>query len=126
MTTTTTRDRRQTDREAARAYLLAKIESQERLLADPHGFSSIDPHYLIEDARWRLRWLDCAPEGARFCLAPMQDKQGVPMGGAWSENLGPCKALREAYAARGFHPLGGPAHRAALAAGQLAVPGGLS
>jgi len=106
------RDRRTTDREAARRYLVAKIAGQRRIIADPRAFTSYDPAWIIADAEQRLRWLDCAPEGARFCLAPFQDKNGVPMGSAWRENLGPCKALREAYAARGFHPLGGAAHRA--------------
>lgn len=93
-----------TDRETARAKLTAKIASQQRLLADPHAFATIDPNYIIADAEFRLRWIDCAPEGANHCLAPMQDKRGVPMGGVFNENVGPCKNLREARIARGRHP----------------------
>jgi hypothetical protein len=96
-----------TDREMARAYLEDKIERERRLLADPRGFSTIDPHYLIEDAEWRLRWIDCAPDGANHILAPFQDKRGVPMGGVENENLGANQELRAARAARGRHPLSG-------------------
>lgn len=95
------------DREQARNYLRAKIERQYRQLADPLGFSTIDPHWIIEDAEWRLRWLDCAPEGANFILAPLQDKHGVPMGGQDNENLGPSKNVREIRAARGRNPITG-------------------
>jgi hypothetical protein len=94
-------------REQARELLTRKIERARRWLADPYGFATISPHYLIEDADWRLRWIDCAPEGANHCCAPLQDKRGVPMGGVYDENVGPCKALREARAARGLHPLSG-------------------
>jgi hypothetical protein len=94
-----------TAREDARAKLEAKIASERRHLADPLAFATIDPHYLIADAEWRLRWLDCAPAGANHLLAPLQDKRGVPMGGVHREDVGPCKALREARAARGLDPL---------------------
>lgn len=95
------------DREEARTILTTKIDSQRRLLADPLGFSTIDPNYLIEDAEFRLRWIDCAPEGANHCVAPGQDKDGVPMGSNRCENLGPCQALRDARIARGLHPIVG-------------------
>lgn len=94
-------------REEARVALVAKIEQERRLLADPLGFSTIDPNYIIADAEWRLRWIDCAPDSANHCVAPLQDKRGVPMGGVHNENLGPCKALREARVARGLHPISG-------------------
>ena len=95
------------DREAARVALLAKIDHLTRSLTDPKSFATIDPNYLIEDAAFRLRWIDCAPAGARHCVAPLQDKNGVPMGAAWNENVGPCEELRKARAARGLHPFAG-------------------
>jgi hypothetical protein len=96
-----------TEREAAREILTRKIEGQRRILADPNGFATVDPNYLIEDAEFRLRWIDCAPEGANHLVAPMQDKRGVPMGGVFNENLGPNRELREARIARGLHPIAG-------------------
>jgi hypothetical protein len=98
------RDARFTDRETARELLTQKIARERRLLADPRGFSTIDPHWIIEDAEWRLRWLDCAPDGANHICAPLQDKRGVPMGGVHNENVGPCQATRDARAARGLTP----------------------
>lgn len=95
------------DRETARAFLTATIERQRRILADPRAFTNIDPNYLIEVAEFRLRWIDCAPEGANHLLAPMQDKRGVPMGGVHDENVGPGQALREARAKRGLNPFVG-------------------
>jgi hypothetical protein len=70
-------------------------------------FSSVDPNYLIEDAEFRLRWIDCAPEGANHLIAPMQDKHGVPCGTAWREDVGPNRALRDARAQRGLNPFSG-------------------
>lgn len=110
------------DREEARAKLLEKVASQTRIAeamererhlpaALRRTFTTIEPAYLINDAIWRLRWIDCAPEGANFLLAPMQDKRGVPMGTAHSELVGPCQAVREARAARGLHPVAGPWYR---------------
>ena len=105
------------DREEARATLLAKLESHTRMAAqitDPSiplhrkPFCTHDPNVIAEDAAWRLRWIDCAPEGANYLLAPMQDKAGVPCGSAWREDVGPCRELRDAYAARGLHPIAGP------------------
>lgn len=89
------------DRETAREVLTRKVSARDPL------FATIDPSYLRADAENRLRWIDCAPDGARHCVAPLQDKQGIPMGGTWSENVGPSKALREARLARGLHPLVG-------------------
>jgi hypothetical protein len=95
------------DRETARRKLLDKIASQNAGLGDSRYRSTIDPHFLIEDANWRLRWIDCAPEGANHQLAPLQDKQGVPCGGCWNENVGPNQSLRNARAARNLNPFGG-------------------
>lgn len=94
-------------REEARAILTTKIESERRALADPRSFSTTPPAYLIADAEWRLRWIDCAPEGANHQCAPLQDKRGVPMGGVYDENVGPNEALRNARIARGRHPISG-------------------
>jgi len=105
------------DREEARAKLLAKVETYSRVaaqIADPtiplhrKPFSTHDPNMIVADAEWRLRWIDCAPEGANYLLAPLQDKAGVPCGSAWREDVGPNRELREAYAARGLHPIAGP------------------
>jgi hypothetical protein len=107
-----------TEREDARAKLTEKIADQTRLRdaieAESHllpqlrrTFTTIDPNYLIADAEWRLRWIDCAPEGANHIVAPMQDKNGVPMGGVYDENVGPCQALRDARSARGLNPFSG-------------------
>lgn len=96
-----------TDRETARRTLIEKIAAALRQLADPRGFSTFSPHWLIEDAEWRLRWIDCAPEGANHQCAPLQDKHGVPMGGIYNENIGPNQALRAARAAHGLNPNGG-------------------
>lgn len=101
------KDGRKTDREEARAYLVKKIEREEAILADPRAFVTISPHHIIEDAKWRLRWIDCAPEGARFGLAPLQDKNGIPCGGTWDENVGPNQAMRAARLAHGRNPFGG-------------------
>lgn len=119
-----TRDRRTTDREQARATLLTKVEScrvheADQLLpayARKH-FCTYDPKAMREDAEFRLRWLDCAPEGARFVTAPLMDKQGTPLGMNNDENIGPGKAMREAYARRGFDWQNALTHRAAVKAG---------
>lgn len=105
-------------REDARERLTAKVADQSRLLARLTAerelppqlrttFTTLDPAYIIADAEWRLRWIDCAPEGANHQLAPGQDKDGVPMGGNYREDVGPCQALREARAARGLCPFSG-------------------
>ena len=88
-------------REQAREYLVA------RLAALAPDFTNYDDGALRAFAADRLRWIDCAPEGARHCVAPLQDKHGEPMGATWHENVGPCKALREARAARGLDPFSG-------------------
>lgn len=109
-----------TDRETAREKLTAKLEREQRLLAKIEEerklpascrttFTTFSPNWIIEDAEWRLRWLDCAPEGANHQLAPLQDKNGVPMGGVYNENVGPGEALRNARAAHGRNPLSGAA-----------------
>jgi hypothetical protein len=92
---------RHTDREAARATLTAKAERYERAVNDPKHFATIPPQVILEDTLWRLRWIDCAPEGANHQTAPMQDKNGTPMGMVFSENIGPSKASRDSMANRG-------------------------
>ena len=72
-------------REEAREILTAKIASCRRQMDDPRAFSTTPPQYLIRDAEWRLRWIDCAPEGANHQCAPLQDKNGVPCGGTYNE-----------------------------------------
>ena len=94
-------------REEARQYLAQKIVFESKCLEDPRCFATTSPYYIIEDAVWRLRWIDCAPEGAYFKLAPLQDKRGIPMGDAWHENIGPGRALREARIRHGLNPFGG-------------------
>lgn len=89
------------DREAAREILTHKVNA-----ADP-VWSTIDPAFIRNDAAWRLRWIDCAPEGANHQCAPLQDKRGIPMGGNYNENIGPNAAVRKARAARGRHPISG-------------------
>ena len=84
------------DREAARETLAQKVERYTRAIDDPQHFSTVDPRFIRDDAAFRLRWIDCAPEGANHQTAPMQDKTGTPMGGAFDESVGPCKNLREA------------------------------
>jgi hypothetical protein len=107
-----------TDRETARLKLALKADSQRRLAAQieaekhlPAGcrrtFVTISPVYLAEDAEFRLRWIDCAPEGANHLLAPLQGKDGVPMSGVSYEAVGPGPALREARLKHGRHPLSG-------------------
>lgn len=96
-------------REEARAKLTAKIADQENIRDDPKRFSTYDPQAIIDDAEFRLRWIDCAPDEANHQTAILMDKDGVPLGGNYDENLGPCKGLREARASRGRHPLGGQA-----------------
>jgi hypothetical protein len=98
-------------REEARVLLTEKLERERdflaRLYMGENLFSTFDPRWIIEDAEWRLRWIDCAPEGANHQCAPLQDKQGVPMGGVVHENLGAPKNIRELRLARGRHPLTG-------------------
>lgn len=107
-----------TDRETARRKLEAKVADQTRLLEQIRAeatlppwarstFTTISPEYLLGDARERLRWIDCAPEGANHLVAPLQDMNGTPMGTVRDANMGPCAALRDARAARGLHPISG-------------------
>lgn len=55
------------------------------------------------------RWMDCAPDGALFLIAPFMGLDGTPFVGQVA--VGPQgrydKSLREARTARGLHPLGG-------------------
>lgn len=100
-----------TDREAARELLTKKVASMQKHLADlelyrpgdhRRPFMTMDPNWLLEDAEFRLRWIDCAPEGANHICAPLQGKSGIPMDTANDHELiGPGAALRRAYARRG-------------------------
>lgn len=92
-------------RDEAREILTDKVASMRHAI-ETNQFSTIPPQALIDDAEHRLRWIDCAPEGARHCVAPLQDKAGVPMGTTWREGPtnAPGKALRQARIARGLHP----------------------
>lgn len=87
---------RHTDREQARDILTRKIESSHKLIADPQGFSTYSPHELIRDAEFRLRWIDCAPEGANHLVAPLQGAYGVPMGASAGYEVGPGEGMRAA------------------------------
>lgn len=88
-------------RDEARAYYAAR-------LAEPApDFTNYDHDYLVAFWTFNARWLDCAPEGARFRCAPFLDKSGESCGTNFSENMGAGRALREARAARGVHPLSG-------------------
>jgi hypothetical protein len=95
-----------TDRETARVKLMAKIADTKRGIENK-SFSTYPLDALLADAEFRLRYLDCAPEGANHLLAPLQDKRGVPMGNAWNENIGPGVHLRNARVARGLNPFSG-------------------
>jgi hypothetical protein len=106
------------NREEAREILQEKIASQTRLRnkieqersLSPQfrtTFTTIDPSYLIDDAEWKLRWIDCGPDSANYLVAPMQDKMGIPCGTCWSENVGPNEALRQARINYGLNPFSG-------------------
>lgn len=97
------------DREAVRSYL-------EREIARPAPeFSTYDPEWIRRYQRHALSFLDCAPAGATFIVAPLAGWNGKPQnfntGENWKEIAGPagfaCKAIREARAGRGLHPLTG-------------------
>jgi hypothetical protein len=64
---------------------------------------------LADYKRHVLRWMDCAPEGALFLPAPLSGWRGEPF--TMREPQGPShpgsKALREARARRGLHPITG-------------------
>lgn len=90
-----------TNREQARAYYLRRLSAPAPL------FSNVDESHLRAFAAHCLRWIDCAPKGARFQLAPLRDKRGEPLGTCFREDVGPCKALRDAREARGLNPLTG-------------------
>lgn len=78
------------DREAARVILRQKLD------APRPEFSTYDPDFIRDDAAFRLRWIDCAPEGANHQTAPFQDKTGTPMGGTFYETVEcPPKSVRE-------------------------------
>lgn len=107
MTTSTKPRDNRVDRETAREILFQKIAYERKRLADPRAFSTFNPNWVIEDAEWRLRWIDCAPDGARHGIAPLMDKRGIPCGGFNDENVGPCQALRDARLALGRNPFSG-------------------
>lgn len=95
------------DRETARRSLTDKVAHYTRAMSDPRHFSTVDPAFIRDDAAFRLRWIDCAPDGANHQTAPLADKRGTPMGYAIDENVGACQTLRAARARRGRHPLTG-------------------
>jgi hypothetical protein len=43
-------------------------------------FTTTSPNFIIAHLEKVLRWMDCAPKGATFYLAPLQDKDGIPCG----------------------------------------------
>ena len=84
-------------------------DSTRRLIADPNGFSTYDPHQLLAYQERVLRWAHCAPEGAVLLSAPLQGWDGTPCssrpplgdaGGAWPE-------MRKARMKYGLNPFGG-------------------
>lgn len=106
------------DRDKARTKLMATRLSQIRLREKIEAerdlpdfmrktFTNIDPNFIISHCEHVLRWMHCAPEGANFSMAPLQDKRGVPCGDAWSENVGPSKAVRQRRIERELCPLCG-------------------
>lgn len=99
-------DRSLTLREA-RKYYAEGLLSQYKSLEDPRSFSTYSRTELIAFYIDRLRWIECAPEGAWFIVAPMQGKDGVPCGLIRDENVGPSKALRRARIRHGVHPFSG-------------------
>lgn len=99
-------DRSMTLREARKHYAEGLL-SQYKSLEDPRSFSTYSRTDLIAFYIDRLRWIECAPEGAWFIVAPMQDKHGVPCGTEFRENIGPGPALRKARIRRGLHPISG-------------------
>lgn len=100
MTTTQPADRF-IPREEARRVLTAKVAMYRHFADDPKHFATMPDEFILADAEFRLRWIDCAPEGANHQTAPMMDKTGRPMGMAFDENIGPGRALREAHARKG-------------------------
>ena len=88
----------------ARKHYARGLLSQYESFEDPHAFSTYSRTDLIRFFIDRLRWIECAPEGAWFTVAPMQDKRGVPCGLDYRENLGPSKALRAARVRHGRDP----------------------
>lgn len=73
-------------------------------------FTTTNPNFIISHCEKVLRWLNCAPEGATFYLAPLQDKDGTPCGmnthvGIPSMMLN--KLVRELRVRGGRHPLTG-------------------
>jgi hypothetical protein len=99
-------DRSMTLREARKHYASGLLREY-KSLEDPRAFSTFSRTDLIAFYIERLRWIECAPEGAWFTVAPMQDKRGVPCGVAYLEDVGPGRALREARVRFGVHPLSG-------------------
>jgi hypothetical protein len=90
------------DREQAREYRMREMSRAKAIFCTY-------PDYLTRQwAIWGLWWIDCAPEGANHILAPLQGKDGRPMGVSDNnENLGPNQALREARRKRGLNPFNG-------------------
>lgn len=64
---------------------------------------------LVDYQRHVRRWMDCAPDGAVFLVAPLMGWDGTPFRarqaqGPWGRYA---KRLRAARVALGLHPLGG-------------------
>lgn len=101
------KDDRSLTLQGARKHYAQGLLSQYKSLEDPHAFSTYSRTDLIAFYIERLRWIECAPEGAWFTVAPMQDKLGVPCGTTYHEDVGPGQALRKARIRIGVHPLSG-------------------
>jgi hypothetical protein len=66
--------------EEQRARLAREIEQTEIASLRPGWFSTYDVNYLLDYKRNVLRWSACAPEGALVLAAPLQGRDGTPMG----------------------------------------------
>lgn len=90
------------------ARLEREAERTRRLIADPQGFSTYDPHALLAYQEGVLRYAHCAPEGAVILAAPLQGWDGEPMGvrlpqGPQCGAVNP--AVRKARAKHGLDPI---------------------
>lgn len=91
----------------ARKHYAEGLAREYRALEDPRSFSTFSRTDLIAFYIENLRWIECAPEGAWFTVAPMQDKQGVPCGTAYDEAMGAGRGLRNARIRAGVNPISG-------------------
>lgn len=95
---------RSSDLRGARKHYAQGLLTQYESLEDPLAFCTYSRTDLIAFYIDRLRWIECAPEGAWFQVAPMMDKRGVSCGTDYSEDVGPSQGLRAALARRGRNP----------------------